>query len=70
MKRLRGIEKIKFELELEGFDPESPEFEVALRTRRVRKCQEQKEVMHCKQCGYFQWCELAKEHLRSQRYPG
>lgn len=68
-RKLSGVERLRVQLELEGFDPETQEFKTNLRVRRIQICQEQKGASSCRDCHYFFWCELAKEQLLAMHHP-
>ena len=64
----KEIEKIKLDLEIEGYKPESPEFEFQLLERRVFLCQEKHFVSACQGCSYFDECTLVKTYAIQKRY--
>lgn len=59
---------LREEVELAGFTPGTPQFERALRAKKIERCQAQKGVTECSSCNYFDHCEVAKEHLIDLRY--
>jgi hypothetical protein len=59
---------LREETELAGYTPGTPPFERALRARKIERCQQQKDVTDCRTCGYFDHCEVAKEHLIDLQY--
>jgi hypothetical protein len=66
----RILDELRDEVELEGYEPGTPEFERIFLARRVKKCQEFQLVEHCTQCKAFDYCELAKQHMKNLKYGG
>lgn len=64
MSQPREISEIIEQLYVEGYKPGTPQFDIVFRKRKVDRCQEMHGVRSCQACRYFDYCELAKEHLR------
>jgi hypothetical protein len=62
------IDQLKLDLELEGYEPGTPQFDVMLRQRQVEHCVEMKELPSCETCPAYFDCEIIKAHLRDLRY--
>ncbi len=60
----REVSEILDQLHAEGYKPGTPQFNIVFRKRKVERCQEMHGVRSCGACKYFDYCELAKEHLR------
>jgi hypothetical protein len=58
------LDELEMAVEAEGFAPGSPQFEVALRARKVDKCKELKGYLTCSQCPAVTECSLRLAHLR------
>lgn len=63
----RTLQDLSLMVELEGIQPGTPEFEVALRRKKVEHCRELRGVFVCSSCRYFEHCALVREYLRDQR---
>jgi hypothetical protein len=59
---------MKLDLEMEGYQPGSPQFEAQLRSKQVLMCQEMQGVPSCDACPAFDNCEIIKAHLRDIRF--
>ena len=66
--RPAGVAALELELQTEGYQKGTPTFDAALLQRKVERCQEQKGVPSCRECGYFDHCETAKDFLVHLRY--
>jgi hypothetical protein len=66
----RTLELIREELELEGYNPESPEFDRIFLARKVLKCQEMQHVKDCASCRAFIDCDLARQHMMNVKFGG
>lgn len=64
------LEDIKEEVELEGYEPGTPQFEKVYLARRVRACQELQGVIECRDCKAYIDCSLTKEYMMSVKYGG
>lgn len=64
----KTLEVIREEVELEGYEPDTPEFNRVYLARRVRKCQEIQGVQDCTDCRAFIACGLAREYMISVKY--
>jgi hypothetical protein len=62
------VDQLKLDLELEGYELGTPQFEVMLRQRQVETCVEMKELPSCETCPAYFDCEIIKAHLRDLRY--
>lgn len=58
------IDELEMTVEAEGHTPGTPQFEVALRAKKVEKCQEVKGFLTCTQCAAVMDCSLRLAHLR------
>lgn len=66
--RNKVLDQLKEDLELEGFDPDSPAFAAHLLARQVKKCQELQQVRDCPQCQAFDDCDISKRYLMQLRF--
>ena len=66
--RRTRLEQLRLDLENEGYQPGSPQFEAQLRSKQVEACQELQEVPSCDSCPAFDGCEIIKAHLRDIRF--
>ncbi len=64
----RVVRELKTELEHSGLKPGSPEFEEALRARKVDLCKQAQRVDSCWNCRAFDHCQLIKQHLIDLHY--
>lgn len=64
------LELIREEVELEGYEPGTPEYDRVFLARRVRRCQEIQNVVECVECRAFWGCQLAREHMINVKYGG
>ena len=64
---MEPIEYLTLELETEGFVPGTPEFERALRFRKIARCQEHQGVAQCRVCQKAPFCRTVEEHRRLER---
>lgn len=64
------LELIREEVELEGYEPGTPEFERIFLARRVQRCQEMQNVLECMNCRAFLSCDLARQHMINVKYGG
>jgi len=62
-----AIERIRIQLELEGYEPGTEAFEKALRSEKVLQCQVRRSVASCFACEHYEHCSLAKEYLLDER---
>jgi len=62
------VRELKSELEATGLKPETPEFEQALRARKVDACKQMQQVDSCWNCRAFDSCSLIKSHLVDLHY--
>jgi len=65
---LSGEEQLRLEVELEGYDQGSPQYEVVLRQRRVERCQGMRGISSCEMCIARDSCEVLRHHLRDLYY--
>lgn len=63
-----SLELIREEVELEGYTPDTPEFERVYLARRVQRCQELQNVIECVNCRAFDACPLARQHMINVKY--
>lgn len=66
----RTLDLIREELELEGFEPGTPEFEHRFLARKVQRCQEMQNVQECANCRAFLECNLARQHMMNVKFGG
>jgi len=66
----RVLHQLNRDLELEGYTPGTEQFDIALRERKVGKCQEMQGVPSCNSCPAFMGCELVKAHRRDLAFGG
>lgn len=66
--RRNKLEQLRIDLEMEGYQPGSPQFDAQLLGRQVEACQEMQGVAGCDACPAFDSCEIIKQHLRDIRY--
>jgi hypothetical protein len=59
----RALKALHRELEAAGLQPDTNEFKVALRARKVEMCKAMHNVSSCWDCDYFDQCELIKTRL-------
>ena len=65
--RLRNdkiIDEMEMTVEAEGFTPGTPQFDAAMRGKKVEKCQEVKGFLTCSQCPAVMECSLRLALLR------
>jgi hypothetical protein len=62
------LAQTQLEVEAEGFQPGTPQFESKLRQRQVEACQVYQQVPNCSVCPAFDGCDMAKKHLMDIRY--
>lgn len=63
------LKQLNIDLEMEGYKPGSPRFDVELRRRKIDVCKNMRPVDSCWNCEAFDHCELLKTHLRDIRLP-
>lgn len=66
--RPEGVAALELALQAEGYQKGTPAFDAALLQRKVERCQEQRAVLSCRECGYFDHCDTAKDFLVHLRY--
>lgn len=59
------LDRLKGRVVQEGFAEGSPAFEKRFLQVRVEECQRRHFVPSCRQCSYFDNCELGKQYLVS-----
>lgn len=64
------LEELEEEVELEGLSPGTPEFERALLTKRVLRCQDMQGVSDCQNCRAFHDCDWGHRYLIQLKYKG
>lgn len=62
----RAIDELAIAVEGEGFAPGSPQFEVALRAKKVEKCRELRGLRTCEMCPAVLDCSIRLAHLRDR----
>lgn len=60
----RTLENLRDRVELAGFEPGTPEYDIELRRERVQQCMQMRNVNACSACSYFTDCELRIAHWR------
>lgn len=60
----KTMEALYHSVRAQGFVEGTPQFEVIFRAKRVELCQETRSVQSCPECNYFDFCTLAKDHLK------
>lgn len=65
----KTLEVLGNELEDLGYKPGTPEYDRALRARKVEHCKEMRGVGSCSDCIAFEHCGLLKAHLMDLKYP-
>ena len=66
---MRGrIDRIRDDLEMEGYTEGTPEYEFLLLERRVQLCQEMHRVRVCQACNYVTECPLLRDYLVKLRF--
>jgi hypothetical protein len=60
--------ELEQEVEAQGVARDSPYFEPRLREAKLRRCQDRRGVSKCKDCQFYDPCELVKAHLTDVRY--
>lgn len=64
----RELERVRQDLEIEGYEPGSPDFEFLLLERRVQLCQVLHRAPQCGGCPHYDACTLVKDYLTQLRY--
>lgn len=67
-KETRIIRELRTQLENEGLKPDTPQYDEALRARKVDLCKQGQGVISCWDCAAFDHCNLVKQHLIDLRY--
>jgi hypothetical protein len=57
--------KIREDLEIEGYEPDTPKFEFLLLERKVEYCQVRQRVPRCPACKYYDYCPLVRDYLNA-----
>lgn len=66
----KTLELIREEVELEGYEPGTYQFERVFLARRVKKCQELQGVVECMDCRAYLGCDLARQYMIDVKYGG
>lgn len=64
-----ALQALEDDLEDLGYKPGTPEYDRALRARKVEHCRDTRGVGSCSVCEAFEHCGLIKEHLMDLKYP-
>ena len=56
------MERLKLEVELAGYDPETPDFGREVRLRQVQICQDMRGVATCSACSHQEHCDLFRQY--------
>lgn len=64
---LSGEEALIAELELQGYEKNTPQFARVLRLRKMEKCREYQGLPSCRACQKAAFCRLAEENRRVER---
>ena len=57
------LDRIKEDLEIEGYEPDSKMYDYLLLERRVEYCMVLQGVASCPSCKYFDECNLVKDYM-------
>lgn len=64
------LDLLRDDLELEGFIPDTPQFERVFLARKVQRCQEMQHVKDCPSCRAFIDCDLSRKHMMITKFGG
>lgn len=62
------LDQLRIQVELEGYEPGTPQYEAVLRKRKVELCMEMKGFAGCDECPAYDSCQIVKEYLRDLHY--